>query len=365
MKRLVYYNSESVTAEENSHLPGIALFSNYFKLYNKNVMPIDRSGTIRVPVKTASLFPLPEMRPFSKTFEEICNERAAELLKRADALNARLRVFYSGGIDSTLALISFLKCATPSQKKNIVVMMNENSISENPSFYREHIYGKLAVDSSQLFPYLIGGDDLIVNGEHGDQLFGADVFQNVIAAFGPDVIHRPYDRAMFFEFYDKKISDRGTTDFFLDMFERIKDAAPIDIKTNYEFTWWLNFTLKWQNVTMRMLPFVAKRNLPSVTREYMDTRFEPFYRTDDFQLWSMLNPDKKIKETWNTYKYAAKDVIFAFTRDESYHANKTKVPSLYNLFLQRAIHDFIDEDLIYHEKLDASAYFEPNNDFVA
>ena len=44
-------------------------------------LAVDRTGTIRMPIKTKSFFPLPTMRSFSKTFEEICNERAVELFE--------------------------------------------------------------------------------------------------------------------------------------------------------------------------------------------------------------------------------------------------------------------------------------------
>src|SRR4051812_35081222 len=104
MKQLLYYDPMVVTHESNNSLPGIARFTDYFKIYSTGVSPVDRTGTITLPIATHSLFPLPTFRTTSTSFESICNERAQELLARADSLNCSLYIFWSGGIDSTLAL---------------------------------------------------------------------------------------------------------------------------------------------------------------------------------------------------------------------------------------------------------------------
>jgi hypothetical protein len=42
----------------------------------------------------------------NKTFTQICNERASEII---NATNGKIKVLWSGGIDSTVALISLIK----------------------------------------------------------------------------------------------------------------------------------------------------------------------------------------------------------------------------------------------------------------
>jgi PP-loop superfamily ATP-utilizing enzyme len=49
---------------------------------------------------------------------------------------------YSGGIDSTLVIISLLKNASEEERNNITILLSENSIGENPNFYKDHILGK-------------------------------------------------------------------------------------------------------------------------------------------------------------------------------------------------------------------------------
>lgn len=363
MTKILYYNPNIAAHATTHHRPGMERFSKFFRIFNPSVVFIDRTNTIKIPIKTTSLFPMPALRPQKKTYEDICNERAIELLARADKLGVRLYTMWSGGIDSTLLLISFLKNATPAQRDNITVLLTEESIAEYPEFYRDHIYGKLAMDSSGLFPTLLGGKNLLVGGEHNDQLFGSDMVAHLILKFGPGIINTPYNRDNFFVFFNEKLNDAETTNFYLDIFERLRAAAPIEIRTHFDFLWWINFSVKWQSVFMRMLAYTPARNAPKVTREYINERYVHFYGTEDFQLWSMNNMDKKIKDTWETYKWTAKDVIFDYTKDVEYRDHKTKRGSLYFLLVQQDSFHFIDETMHFSKELPLEEYYNADNDF--
>lgn len=362
--RLLHYNPSVVTGATHGTHPGISTFANYFKIYNESVVPIDRTHTISIPIHTLSLFPVPELRPFTTSYEEICNERAQTLLARAAQKEIGISVFWSGGIDSTLALISLLKVATPSALSTITVLMSEDSITENPRFYEEHIHGKMRTDSSNMFPYLLGTNTLIVNGEHNDQVFGSDAIGKLIQRFGPACAHARYSRDIFFNFFNASIENDSTTHHFLDLFEKLARAAPVPIERNYDFLWWINFALKWQNVFMRTLTYTAPRNRHLITSNYVRDFYAPFYNTEEFQLWSMLNPDKKMKDSWATYKWAAKEVIYDYTKDTEYHDTKVKRGSLYNIIVQQNAGNFVDSDMHFHDTLDAKEYYNPENDFV-
>ena len=239
---LLYYSTNVTTRLSNHKFPGVEKFSKFFKLFHPTAAIIDRTHTIKIPFHVKSLFPLPLLRPMKKTYEEICNERACELLARADKLGVMLYVFYSGGIDSTLLLVSLLKNATSDQKANIAVLLSEESITENPNFYKDHIYGKLHADSANIFPYLLGSRHMLVGGEHNDQLLGYGIAEKLILTFGQSIIHQPYNRDNFFKFFDEILNDKESTNFYLDLFERLKDAAPVPIVTHLDYFWWINFS---------------------------------------------------------------------------------------------------------------------------
>src|SRR5262252_3914499 len=106
MTRLIYCLPYVFGEPEVRALPGVARFAHLFHLYGNWVIPVDRTGTIKTPVQDVSLFPVPRYRAFSKTYEELCCDRAGELLRTAEALGITMHVMYSGGIDSTCVLVS-------------------------------------------------------------------------------------------------------------------------------------------------------------------------------------------------------------------------------------------------------------------
>src|SRR5262245_51324210 len=104
-QELLYYHP-TLVARAGKGRPDVQLFSHLFKILKRNVALVDRSGAIRFPIAVKSMFPIPAPRPLNKDYEQICNERAVEILTRADQRNCLIYVLWSGGIDSTLVLVS-------------------------------------------------------------------------------------------------------------------------------------------------------------------------------------------------------------------------------------------------------------------
>lgn len=153
---------------------------------------IDRTGTLtrRSPVKI--LRPLaPRLPTFTKQIEQICDERALELIARATREHRKIAVLWSGGIDSTSVAVALLRNIPETEWKSIHILYTDRSKEENEAFYewlRMHttmnylgetineIYRPLA-DSQSSSVFL----PLIVTGEIGDQIFGsmlAEYFYN-------------------------------------------------------------------------------------------------------------------------------------------------------------------------------------------
>ena len=366
MTRLIYcYPSVFNDPAVRTH-PGVVRFSLATKLYGYWVMPLDRTGVITTPIRNISLFPMPKFRSFSKSYEDICNDRAVQILGNAEKLGIGINVLYSGGIDSTCLLVSLLKQATPEQKKRITVLLSHESIAENPRFYDEHIKGRLRMESSVSFANYIGQNDMLLSAEHNDLVMGNASVSSMITQYGPAVVHQPYSRSMLVDFFGGMLGgDAETANFYFDLFERLAKTAPMPIRTNFDFVWWYNFATKWQACFSYILFFTPVRNAPNVTKEYIDTRFISFYNTDEFQLWSMNNLDKRIRDTWKSYKWVLKDIIYDYTKDAEYRDNKTKVRSLPIVLKQQDMpHRFLDEHMRFSNNLASETYLEPANDFV-
>jgi hypothetical protein len=77
----------------------------------------------------------------------------------------------------------------------------------------------------------------------------------------------------------------------------------------------------------------------------------------------MNNMDQKIRNTWESYKFVAKDIICDFTKDEDYRRNKTKQGSLYWVIRHQVQKRFISEDYKMHTTLEPEQWYEPANSF--
>jgi hypothetical protein len=244
------------------------------------------------------------------------------------------------------------------ERERITVLLDENSINEYPLFYTRYIHNKLPYQNARAFPCLLGRPNLIINGEGNDQVFGSDIVAEAIHLFGAAAVLGRLQRELITSLYQVKLGgDRQTALFFSALFGRLAETAPVPIKTNFDLLWWVNFALKWQTVYMRSLIFSQKPLSP----EWVGAFYQPFFNTREFQLWSMNNPDQKIKNHWPSYKWPAKDLICEFTRDPDYRDNKIKRGSLTFLLNDRPYHNFLDENFAFQQEMD---WYRPDNDFI-
>ncbi len=368
MRRLVYYAPSAFKEPQTLASPGVEAFLNFsrvFSPYDDWCIPVDRTGLITTPIRSLSLFPVPTYRPFTKSYDEICGDRGREILNNADSMGVQIYALYSGGIDSTCMLVSLLNQATPAQRKRIVVLLSQDSIRENPRFYEEYIKGQLQVGSSVLFTNLIGANDILLSAEHNDLVMGNANVGSLISRYGSAVVHELYNRDLLVDFFGARLNgDQKKAEFCFEMFQKLAQSAPVPITTNFDFLWWYNFATKWQACFSYMLLFTSPKNAPNVTKDYLDTRFISFYNTDEFQLWAMNNLDKRIKDTWRSYKWVLKDIIYDFTKDQEYRDYKTKVRSLPIVLQQQYQHyKFIDENIQFRNDLTPEDVLVPKNDF--
>src|ERR1035437_5358562 len=79
-------------------------FCELFKIVSPNASIIDRSNAFDTPFDIHILYGIPE-RPVSVNlnYDEVCIARAEEILKE----NKNIVIFYSGGLDSTVVVLSF------------------------------------------------------------------------------------------------------------------------------------------------------------------------------------------------------------------------------------------------------------------
>jgi hypothetical protein len=364
MSELIFYNPQHILPQLDKGSSDLTMFSHFYAIYSKRMMLFDRTNTLVSPIRTTNLFPLPSNRPSSDRFEDLCDERATELLRLADELDSNLYVLWSGGIDSTTAAAALLKNANHEQKKRIVFLLSDVSIHENPRFYEDYLRGKVMVKPTELFSRVIGTKNILTSGELGDQVFGSNISsERLMMMYGNEIIHKPYSKDILFEFYNAKFKNEAVTSFYLEIFDSLMSAAPIRIATYFDYFWWLIFTLEWQSVYVRAMQFTHEKNTQRISIEYIRKNIAPFFGTEDFQIWSINNLDKRVRGEWKTFKWPCKDYILDFTKDVEYFEKKGKEASVSIWRYSTNQYNFIDSSAIFHRDMHIEDLYVPSNSF--
>lgn len=337
-----------------------------YKLINLNVSLVDRCDQIKNPYTFHNYFPMPEVPVgFNKSYKEICVERATQLLQHAKNINKPIVILYSGGIDSTAVVISFLLATQDTS--NITIALNTSSIQENPNFYYNHIRGKFNLLPSERTLDLLTGEYIMVGGEFNDQLFGSDIMGEYQKLFPVEQLFAPYSESNIVPFFEHVgMTNAEAKRWYSLLDNHMRSNGRCEIKYVKDFFWWLNFAFKWQSVYFRIISRTARRDL--INAEFLNNYYHQFFNTDDFQCWSMMNPDKKIVKDWRGYKITAKEFILEYTHDQEYFENKVKMGSLSGIFRQRSVPDGLGYDTetgeyLFLDSLDCKDFYDPNNSF--
>ena len=367
----IWYNSVDIFNPQGSHYdifknrPGFDTFKHLFSYFSLNVSVTDRSGSVRLPIKSLVLdnLKIPQFKPQSQTFNELCELRARQLLDLAAQTGRRIAIMYSGGIDSTLILVSFLKVASVQELRDLtVVLLSEISIRENPRFYHDYVKQHFPMDSSYLWHAYVGNPSYItVTGEGNDQLMGSAVVQKIILDRGEAVALQPPNRAEVIHSLNHTTGDAQHSEKIADAFDRICASSPVALPTLFHYFWWINFSLKWQTVYTRLFCWCAPRFRKTI--KFEDNYFS-FYHTPEFQLWSMNNTDRMIHGNWRSYKYHCKEIIYDFNGDRDYLDNKAKWGSLARVMFTRDLPKAVTADLEFYDNDYPQDIWDDRNDFI-
>lgn len=351
-------------------------WSAIYKMISKNVSVVDRCNSLVMPYrfKTFEQLNMPrDLNNFSLTYEECCISRAQELVDLSRRISKPITIMYSGGIDSTCVLVSFMKILGAQElKERIRVALSIESIDENVNFYYDHIRTKCTIISSEHMSSLLDGSSIVVTGELNDQLFGSDIVGWIYKFGDYNRIHESYSRD-FITKWMRYGSDNSRShpiadshaDFWYDLLDNhIRSQAPCEVRTNFDFLWWYNFCLKWQNVYFRNLLRIDfdKRHL--INDRFLNDCYQHFFSSTNFQKWSMLNPHLKIGADWQDYKVECKKFIFDYNHDAGYRDHKIKIGSLYYICLQKKTASAITEKYELVDRIDSDYFYQPNNSFI-
>ena len=311
---------------------------------------IDRTGTLDQGFDYLPLDPIPIPTAKRQTFAELCELEAAEIIALATDRGMPIQVLWSGGIDSTAALIALMKVAEAQGcQDRIKILLSTASIHEYPEFYLTWIKDRYRTKPvSPPLSHFLKPDAITVTGEHGDQLFGIYLLEPYVAGGSAQLDYEdmlPYVLTEHLRF--PKRADR-----VMRYVEKQITEAPVPIKSLFDCLWWFGYSLKWQQVTLRLPVFRREQ----VQETY--TVLHHFFRSTRFQAWSLANPAGKSTVDWGQYKAPAKQYILDFTGDIDYYREKKKELSLKHMIVRSGFRKE-HRALVYMRE-----NFEPNFEFV-
>lgn len=267
---------------------------------------IDRTKTLtrRAPAKV--LYPLPAFEPdFSASMDELCDRRATEICARAKRERRQIWLLWSGGIDSTAAAVALLKALPIVKWKSLEILYTRSSQVEYPKLFKwlhwrttlrfleNGINDLFSIHDSSL---AMDKQPLIVTGEFGDQLFGSMVAEcfyekkeNGEHLYGKQ--NEPWREFVNTLFTNPNIIPSSSVPAMVRYLEPQVACSPVPIVNAYDFLWWLNFSMKWQHVGLR-IPLLVQETTQAKLLIRME-RTVHFFESDYFQQWSYHNHDKK------------------------------------------------------------------------
>lgn len=355
------------------------LFKNYNGIQNWNLTRkiyghagslIDRSGVIKTPFSTETLpwMKIPSLNlNFNRTLKECCIEHAREILNFAKENNKEIVLLYSGGIDSTCTVVSFLLEANNEEKKLITILLNRDSILENLEFYKNHISGKIKSKDSNTWENYIRDDIIFVTGEGGDQLFSNGFTRAtdfIFSDIGWDKMKAPPSPDLIIKIFEMVSKDLESAKVGWDiLIDPLIKSSIVPINTIGQSLWYFHFTCKWQNVYLRILNNLIDSS--NINENYIKNNFKMFYQSQNIQQWILHNNERYVcVDKFKDIKKPLKEIIFEYDKNRIFFENKTKIPSLGKLCRLRPSIGFITNQWEFVDCVDPEKYYYPNNSFI-
>lgn len=364
MSNSLIYFSPAIFKDKKIEIPGLNNFLELQKLFSIHVSINDRTESIISPFKQKILNPLPEFdNHFNLSFTECSMLRIAELEKIHNETGKTFRLFYSGGIDSTGILATFITYFGAEKTSKILeICCSKESIYENPWVWDRYISkNNFKLSCSHQHTDLWGDDNLItLMGEGNDQLSIMTSFSYHWPKFiGHDKQFCDVDRSLLRKYisYQYKINN----EIAMEQIFKIIDLAPFNLKNMYQILWWLNISLSWESIMLRALGATTKKNFP---KDYFNKGLPQFYNTSEFQKWSYNYIKDFTEDVILDYKNPTKDMIVNLLNFQEYK-NKGKFmswPRLQSMIPYALMID--DEFNVYRNIEDFLKFVEPNNSFI-
>lgn len=253
-------------------------------------------------------------------------------------------IMYSGGIDSTALLTACILHPQLEEKMEeglFVVELNSMSIKELPSFFSQHISGKLKY---RLFDFTKGpsSSETYFGGDHGDVIFGSNSFTKLVDKLGPEVLDADYPVNSLRDFYH----EQDPSGKVLELSDELANFAPFKISCAIQYAWWFDISTSFQREFLRS--FINTPNPIDVSKVVQPLYFYRSYGTQEMisRAVKYFANYKGVKNL-NEMKLPLRQFTYQFTKNDEI-MKKRKVHSQ-NFFARRIYKTIMYDDGSYRE----------------
>jgi len=361
------HTKSDITYVRPADIPTDNLYGNFWNSIRGTIYAIDglraRNGTFNTPWEyyINPAFTTPQWRFVDYNLADIYDQRALELANIARTQNKKICIMWSGGIDSTSVLASFIKNLNTSDLKNICVILSLASIEENTQFYQKFIQGKL--ECMPLFELNVCdkflNENILITGDPGNGLFGPS--QGMYK-------HLLEDNRYKLPWQDNtdliKLGIHSKTTGFANWYvgkitKNLLEVNLDGVETIADWWWWHYINFKWEFSITRPLFYSRHNPKESISQENSNNLITcTFYNTEKFQLWSYSNLKNHVRSgNLKEHKLIVKKYIFDLDHDIDYLENKLVVQSLpKNKEQLKILPLYYTKDWVAHYESDPVAY---------
>ena len=112
MLKLINYSPSIFNKDlDFKNLPGVADWLSVYSFIDYSVALNDRSNRIKLPVTTTipTHLEMPKFKVTNLSYRDCCHKQVKDLIALSEKTGKELWLMYSGGIDSTVVLASFIE----------------------------------------------------------------------------------------------------------------------------------------------------------------------------------------------------------------------------------------------------------------
>lgn len=248
------------------------------------------------------------------SFGQVCDNVAYYIWQQAQ--NRTVALWWSGGIDSTVALVALMK-TNPKWAQQLKIYTTRYAIEvEYPWFYQQYLQGAdyYVQQGRNLYSQELFVPDLfLLDGHCGDQLWGSRFLVDLKIDF-----QSPWRQLFDLEIFDNCVGTAYKDSVAAYITDQVA-KFPVPIRSIADIFWWVSFTHKWDWI--KRVTAARSKNPQLINRVHC------FFDNWDFKRWSMSNVEIRKFQRWEQYKQLAKDYIWQYTGDQDYLDNKIKVNS--------------------------------------